>query len=170
MTDRPADDWTPGERARLDALPRERRPPASLKRRIGDDLRDRGFLGRAPRRTGPGGRALRWSGLIAAGVALFLAGAWVGRASGGGAAGGPVLVTGPELAPAERVQRTGSEYVESVARFALDLDSLPEVSASQGREVALNALRGAAEHVARIPGHGPRTRRALLELRSAGGE
>ena len=170
MTDRPADDWTPRERARLDALPRERRPPASLKQRIGDDLRGRGLLGRAPHRMEPGGRALRWTGRIAAAVALFLAGAWFGRTGGGGDAGGVVLVADPLLAPAERVQRTGSQYVESVARFALDVDSLPEVSALQGREAALNALRGAAEHVARIPGHSPRTRRALLELRSAGSE
>ena len=81
-----------------------------------------------------------------------------------------MLVTDPLLAPAERVQRTGSQYIESVAELALGIDSLPVASASQGREAALSTLRGAAEHVARIPGHDPRIQRMLLDLRSAGSE
>lgn len=169
MTDRPTEGWTPEERARLDALPRDRQPPPSLKQRIADDLRRRGKLRRSTRRTPPRRHALHWAGRVAAGTALFVAGAWFGRGSGG-EPGEVVLATGPLLAPAERVQRMGSRYIESVAEFGRVIDSLPAASASQGREAALSTLRGAAERVARIPGHHPRVQRMLLDLRSAGSE
>lgn len=170
MTDRSADDWNAEERARLDALPRDRQPPPSLKERVAADLRGRGKLGPSTRSTSPHRQALPWAGRVAAAVALFVAGAWFGRASGGGEVPEVVLVTGPLLAPAERVQRMGSWYIESVAELALGIDSLPAASASQGREAALNTLRGAAEHVARIPGHDARIQRVLLDLRSEGSE
>lgn len=161
------DEWSPEERARLDALPRERMPPTSLKGRISDELVRRGRL---RRRSRYGRHHPAMPGMVRAAVAtvLFLMGAVVGRVTTPAeraAAFAPA--TGPALAPAERVQRAGSQYVELVAGLAASVDSLAPGTASQGREVALSTIRGAAEYIARMPGHDPRTERILLDLRSA---
>lgn len=170
MNDGNETDWTRQERDRLDGLPRHRTPPPSLKRRIADELRARGRL--RPRTAVEGSRRAPVRHrvvLAAAAIVLFLTGTWVGRITVPESPPvGLTLVTAPALAPAERVQRLGTRYAEVVAELAAASDSLRPPSRAQGREVALSTLRGAAEQVARIGGHDPRTERILHELRAAG--
>lgn len=166
MTDHDHDEWSPEQRDRLDALPRERTPPPGLKDRIGEELVRRGRL---RRRSRAGGHTpiVRRTVRAAAALALFLAGGLVGRATAPGQSAERFApATGPALAPAEHVQRVGSQYVEIVASLAAAVDTLAPGTGSQGREVALSTLRGAAEYIARMPGHDPRTERILLDLRS----
>lgn len=165
MNDR-HDEWSREERARLDALPRERTPPSGLKDRIGEELVRRGTLRRRSPSGGPPPIVLR-TVRAAAAMALFLVGALVGRATAPDESTMRFApATGPDLAPAEHVQRVGSQYVEIVASLAAAVDTLAPGTGSQGREVALSTLRGAAEYIARMPGHDPRTERLLLDLRS----
>lgn len=162
--------WTPHERDRLDALPREREPPPALKARITDALRRQGTLTESSGARPSPPTASRWFLRAAATVGIFMAGALAGRITApGGSPTDFVPSTGSALAPAERVQRTGSSYVESVADLVGALGSVPPETAGQGREVALSALRGAAEYVVRLPGHDPDVERLLVELRAAEG-
>lgn len=158
MTDDRDNDWGPGERAALDRLARSRDPDPRLKERIRSQLRTRGAL--VPR------HAQRWR-LAAAGIALFVAGALTGQMLSRDARPGVVIATDRTLAPAERIQATGSEYVEMIAQLIVHQDSLPAGTAEQGRGATLSTLRGAAEYALRLPGLDHRTAEALAALRGA---
>lgn len=189
-------EWTQEERAAFERLSRERTPDPSLKERVRDGLRSRGKFGwdggsgageapsveseseRGDQRQAPdasrtfvrirgGGRS--WPLRIAAGLLLFLTGVLAGRLSSPPSPPAFAIATDPILAPAERVQATGTAYVETVARLVALGDSLPADAAEQGRGAAVSALRGAAEHAIRIPGLDAETQRALTALRAAGG-
>lgn len=166
MMDPQQNDWTRDERSRLEALPRERTPPAALKERISAELVRRGVLRRSSHSRRPDRRPPALARAAAA-AALFLAGALVGRVTTPVEPGEAfTAATRPGLAPAERVQRAGSEYVELVASLAAADGSVAPETVSQGREVALSTLRGAAEYIAKMPGNDPRIERILLDLRS----
>lgn len=152
--------WSPEERARLDALPRERVPDPRVKAGTREALCARGALASGGRR----GRA--WGLRAAAAIAIFLAGGLVGRATvRPDSAGRAIVATEAALAPAERIQHAGTRYVETVADLVTALDDLPAETRRQGQEVAVSALRGAADQVVRLPGHDGDTERLLLELR-----
>lgn len=162
--------WTPPERDRLDALPREREPASALKARITDALRRQGTLTESSGARPSPSTTSRWLLRAAATAGVFVAGALAGRITAPGASSTDfVPSTGSTLAPAERVQRAGSRYVESVADLVGALGSVPPETAGQGREVALSALRGAAGYVVRLPGHDPDVERLLVDLRAAEG-
>jgi hypothetical protein len=163
-------DWTPAERDRLNALPRESEPAPALKARIADALYRQGILAGPERVRTPRSSASRWTLRAAATAAVFVAGALAGHMTATeGSSTNFVPSTSSTLAPAERVQRSGSSYVESVADLVGALGSVSPETAGQGREVALSALRGAAEYVVRLPGHDPDVERLLFELRAAEG-
>ncbi|HEU0055065.1 MAG TPA: hypothetical protein VFQ39_17885 [Longimicrobium sp.] len=137
----------PAERAALDALPREREPGRLLEERTVRALRERGLL-RAP------GRRIRFpaawiGGAVAAGIALFLGGVTVGQWMGQRGADRVVAEIQRQNAQqaALLVQQTGSAYVNAMAAYASLSDS---ARGSQGREVARQMLRAAAEEVVRI--------------------
>jgi hypothetical protein len=73
-------DNDPDERLRLELarLPRELVPPKGLEARVVDALRERGWLAAAHPRPNP----WRLGGAVAAGLALLLAGFWLGRQGG----------------------------------------------------------------------------------------
>ncbi|HEY6321757.1 MAG TPA: hypothetical protein VJA16_09390 [Thermoanaerobaculia bacterium] len=75
-------------RRELARLPRELVPPAGLEARVVAALRERGWLAAARPRPSP----WRLGGAVAAGLALLLAGAWLGRQ--GGHRGPPPAVPG----------------------------------------------------------------------------
>lgn len=168
MSDMDAQNWTPEERAALEALPRERPPSALLEERIVRDLRREGLLRPpTPKRLSP----LRWwAGAAAAGVALFLAGFGVGQSRGSDRAF--ELVEAVREADAGQraalVQRTGSMWVTALAGLAEGAGD-EEAQDEAGREVALAALRGAVAELARLhPDDGRVARiRDILEERPA---
>lgn len=112
-----------------------------------------------PLRSAPRRVALR----AAAAVALFLGGALAGYALGTGSDDTPRFAAGDPLAAAAEVQRTGTAYVEAVARFrAIAADSAPD-AVGQARDVALAAVHGAAFELARLHPEDP-TARGILAL------
>ncbi len=181
---------TPDERAALDRLPRERDPGARLRERTLAEMRRRGAFataggpdGARPADSGAGtGRRVRWLIGTVAAAAVFAAGIAVGAAiaGGGDAAGTRAEAPVPDERPGGdaadpaatarlepgwtplRVQRSGTAYVEAIARLAQEGDAADP----QGRDAALGAFRGAAEHLARLGGHDPATRQVLLAARA----
>lgn len=98
------------------------------------------------RRSGRPRIALR----AAAAAAIFLLGALGGYALRPDSGGPARVVASDPLGAAAEVQRTGTAYVEAVARFrAIAADSAPG-AVRQAREVALAAVHGAAFELARL--------------------
>lgn len=149
------DELTPDERARFAALPREREPGRLLEERTVRALRERGLLqARAPVQA-DARRRLRFpaawiSGAIAAGIALFLGGLATGQYLG--ARHTQDVVTAVQRQDAQTaallVQQTGTAYVQALSRLAAD-------TTGQGREVAQQMLRQAANEVVRMNPNDP---------------
>lgn len=148
------DELTPEERARFAALPREREPGRLLEERTVRALRERGLL-HAPAQQADVRRRLRFpaawiSGAMAAGVALFLGGLATGQYLG--ARHTTQVVTAVQRQDAQTaallVQQTGTAYVQALSRLAAD-------STGQGREVAQQMLRQAADEVVRMNPNDP---------------
>jgi hypothetical protein len=146
----PVDELTPAEQAAFAALPREREPGRLLEERTVRSLRESGVL----RGSAAGPRRVRFpawmSGAIAAGIALFL----------GGLATGQYLAarnTRQVLGELQRhdaqqaallVQQTGTAYVQALTRLSQVSDTTR--GRAQGREVASQLLRAAADEVVRM--------------------
>ncbi len=104
-----------------------------------------------------------WAAGVAAALALFLAGVVVGQARAAATAGELVRAL-REATPSERpalVQRTGSLYVESLARLVDSQRSGEHASVGTGVEVGIAALHAAAVELARLHPEDPRLRRVL---------
>ena len=145
---------TPDERAQFAALPREREPGRLLEERTVRALRERGLL-HAPAQQDGVRRRLRFpaawiSGAMAAGIALFLGGLATGQYLG--ARHTTQVVTAVQRQDAQTaallVQQTGTAYVQALSRLAAD-------TTSQGREVAQQMLRQAANEVVRMNPNDP---------------
>lgn len=125
-------------------------PGPEFEERIVRALRDRGLLGRSR-----GSRRLgAWLSAAAAGVALFAAGIGVGEYHGAWRVTTALEADNQPDArhAAALVQRAGTDYVTAVAKLAeVAASGKDATEASQGREVAVSALRAAAvelQHVA----------------------
>lgn len=144
------DELTAEERAALEALSRERQPSRLLEERVVAALRNEGLL---RSRRSAGRRSGRWW-VAAAAVTLFAGGVATGQALAARATADTVaaVVEADARASAALVQRTGSAYVTALASMANQRGSgsLESADARQGSEVALAALRAAAEELARL--------------------
>ena len=152
------DELTPEERAAFAALPREREPSRLLEERTVRALRERGLV---HARTTQPGRRLRFpaswlAGAAAAAVALFMIGLQTGQSMGRRQATDElvrVVQANNTQQAALQVQQTGSAYVNALSRFASLADSTSPAQsrqAQQGREVAVQMLRAAANELVRI--------------------
>lgn len=130
---------TPHERALVSELPREAAPPPALKGRVTAELRQRGLIRSKKQVTLI---KARWLWQAAAVAVAFGVGLAVPRGIFG-------TNTHPEVeneAPAERVQRTGTLYVEALTALGTHTAPLSEAA----REAARNTLLGAAVASARL--------------------
>jgi hypothetical protein len=138
----------PRLREALAALPREREPGALLEERTVRALRARGLVtARARRIPAP------WlGGAVAAGFALFAAGLATGQWLGARQAADLVSTVRMEDSreAAMAVQRTGSAYVQTLARLAARSDTTGTPPPEPAREVAARMLRSAADELVRI--------------------
>ena len=143
------DDITPEFQAAFAALPREREPGRLLEERTVRSLRERGLL-QGPRRFRLPASWL--AGATAAGVALFAAGLATGQWLGARNTERVVAQVQEQSArqSALLVQQTGSAYVNALSSFAAVSDTARGAQAAQGRAVAVQVLRAAAEEVIRI--------------------
>jgi len=160
------DELTPEEKLQFDGLPKEASPSEFLWHRIVAPLRADGTLRRAAGRP-PGLR--QWvvvAASMAASVALFGTGVFVGHRMGSRSTERTLLAVREQVGAqlAQSVQETGTAYVSALVALS-DL-RLAEVSRNgpgspgssakatseigQGREAALGALYGAAFELARI--------------------
>jgi hypothetical protein len=142
-------------------------PGPEFEERIVRALRERGLLGRsrAPRRLGA------WLSAAAAGVVLFAAGIAVGEYHGVRRITAALDAENqPDVRHAAAlVQRTGTEYVTAVAKLAAVAASGKDANdASQGREVAVSALRAAAVELQQVAPDDPLTLRILDVVKPAG--
>jgi len=171
------DDWTPEERERLLALPRELDPDDGLEERTVRALRSQGLLHALP------GRVIRfplspaWIGMAAAAsFALFIGGFAMG--SWLEARHTTKVVTEMHEQDATRaaalVQQTGSAYVSAMAALAAATEGAkagnPQARGTdlaQGREVAVNALHAAANQLVRIAPEDPLAVRILAGMEKA---
>lgn len=145
------DALTPAERAAFDALPRERTPGRLLEERTVRALRERGLLTEpAPRRVRLPGAWI--AGAAAAAVAMFAAGMATGQWMGARSTERVVATIQQQNAQtaALMVQQTGSAYLNALSAFAQVADTAKGAQASEGREVAVQILRAAAEELVRI--------------------
>ena len=86
----------------------------------------------------------------AAAVAFFLLGVLAGRAWQPDPGAPPPISAGEPMAAAAEVQRTGTAYVEAVARLRAVAAGSEAGPVEQAREVALAAVHGAAWELARL--------------------
>ena len=163
------------EAAALRRLPRERRPPGHLRERVREELLRAGTLRRdseAARRRSQRDPRL-WLRLAAAVVVAFgfgvmLGGEWTRDDTSSPLP--PIAVAVDVSVPTDpgvRVQRLGSEYVSAVAALG---ESGPEATPEllEAKEAAFAALRGAAGHLADLPGQDPAVGDLLRALRASG--
>lgn len=149
---------TPAERELFAALPREREPGRLLEERTVRALRERGLL---HERT-PAVDARRrfrfpaaWiSGAIAAGLALFLGGLATGQYLGQQHTSEVVSQVQARDAQtaALLVQQTGTAYVQALSKLTADTTGGAN---RQGREVAQQMLKQAADEVVRMNPNDP---------------
>jgi len=144
-------------------------PGPELEDRIVAALRDRGLLGRtrASRRVGV------WLSAAAAGLLLFAGGLALGEYHGAHRITAALEADNqPDVRHAAAlVQRTGSEYVTAVAKLAEAAASGQNASdASQGREVAVSALRAAAVELQQVAPDDPLMLRILDVVKPAGAD
>ncbi|HET7230322.1 MAG TPA: hypothetical protein VFJ16_09985 [Longimicrobium sp.] len=152
------DELTPAERELFAALPREREPGRLLEERTVRALREQGLL-KAPAQQAETARRLRFpaawiSGAMAAGIALFLGGLATGQYLGARHAREMVsqVRTIDAQATAQLVQQTGTAYVQALSSLAADTT---RGANGQGREVAQQMLRQAANEVVRLNPNDP---------------
>ncbi|HET7461681.1 MAG TPA: hypothetical protein VFJ82_10540 [Longimicrobium sp.] len=155
------DALTPAERELFAALPREREPGRLLEERTVRALRERGLLqaAAAPPAVADARRRLRFpaawiSGAIAAGIALFLGGLATGQYLGQQHA--DRMVSQVQARDAQTaallVQQTGTAYVQALSRLTADTTGGAN---RQGREVAQQMLKQAADEVVRMNPNDP---------------
>lgn len=99
----------------------------------------------------------------AAAVAIFLIGALAGRSLPGDPEGPDRYVADDPLSAAAEVQRTGTAYVEAVARFRATGARSDPSAGGQALEVALAAVHGVTFELARLHPDDA-TARAILAL------
>jgi hypothetical protein len=141
------DEWTPAERAALDALPRTAQPGRLLEERTVRALRESGAL--RPRARLAFSRAWLAAG-VAASVALFACGIATGQWMAGRQAAGQMaeLRRADEARAAAAVRQTGDAYVAALSALAR--------TASEGggkastRAAATQGLSAAARQVLRV--------------------
>jgi hypothetical protein len=141
-------------------------PGPELEERIVGALRGRGLLGqsRASRRAGV------WLSAAAAGVTLFAGGLALGEYHGARRITAALEAENqPDLRHAAAlVQRTGSEYVTAVAKLAeVAASDKNGNEATQGREVAVSALRAAAVELQQVAPDDPLMLRILDVVKPA---
>jgi hypothetical protein len=144
-------------------------PGPEFEERIVRALRERGLLGqlgqsRASRPLGA------WLSAAAAGVVLFAGGLAVGEYHGVRRIAAALEAENqPDVRHAAAlVQRTGTEYVTAVAKLAEVTASGKDANdASQGREVAVSALRAAAVELQQVAPDDPLTLRILEVVKPA---
>ena len=142
---------TTSEKKVFETLPRDKMPNAALEDRVVGALQGRGVL-EAPRGRVIVLNARRFAAVVAASVALLAGGFAMGQWAGGRQAQTDDIVTpeASDISIAATLQRTGSEYVLALERFAELPDSVNGDVAVQGREVALTTLYTAADQIARL--------------------
>ena len=156
------DRLSPAERRALDALPRERDPGSLLEARTVRALKREGLLRRRPRF-----RLVLTPAWLAAGVAASLAifaggvtvGQWLGTRSTVQAIVAVEQANAMEVAAL--VQQTGSQYVAALAQLSQVPDSGNGEWVAQGREVALNGLYNAANHLIQVAPDDPLVARIM---------
>jgi hypothetical protein len=143
---------TPELRGALDALPRERDPGRLLEERTVRALRAAGAIERPVARGWRRIPAAWLTGAVAAGFALFIGGLAMGQWVGARQARELVELDriGDPRSAAMAVQRTGSAYVEALARLASFSDGGEAPQQVEGREVATRMLQAAADELIRI--------------------
>jgi hypothetical protein len=164
---------TPEEKMAFQRLPKEAEPSRILEERIVRSLRQEGILTPKTQEAGSaggGGRAARWFkpwmavASAAASLVLFGSGVVLGQWMGSQSTAQAFIQVREQDAAhlALRIQEAGSAYVSALAALselhgpgqrsgaAGDLASLADVDLDQGREVALGALYGAANELARM--------------------
>lgn len=147
---------TSSERELFAALPREREPGRLLEERTVRALRERGLI-QAPAQSQPVRRIpMAWmSGAVAAGIALFLGGLATGQYLG--ARNTEVIVGRVQQRDAQTaalmVQQTGTAYVQALSRLSQVSDTTR--GGGQGREVARQMLRQAADEMVRMNPNDP---------------
>ncbi|HYR09202.1 MAG TPA: hypothetical protein VEQ60_15570 [Longimicrobium sp.] len=146
------EEMTPELRRELAALPRERDPGRLLEERTVRALRERGLIETVK----AGGRVRRipmaWlGGAVAAGIALFASGIAVGQWMGTRATAQVVQAVQAQndRQAALLVQQTGSAYVDALSQMAALSDS-GRAAPAEGRELATQILRAAADELVRI--------------------
>lgn len=165
-------DLTPEEEMAFQRLPREAEPSRILEERVVKALRDEGVLGARQveaNRTG-GATGATWfrpwmaAASVAASLVLFASGVILGQRMGSlTTAEAFIQVREQDAAQlALRIQEAGSAYVSALAALGqlgadFHMEDRPSQSASlegvdlrQGREVALGALYGATNELARM--------------------
>ena len=162
---------TPEEEMAFQRLPREAEPSRILEERIVKSLRSEGFLGakqvEATRTKRAGGTWLRpWmaGAAVAASLVLFASGVFFGQRMGSMTTTEAFIQVREQDAAqlALSIQEAGSAYVSALAALGrLEVDgrrdeppgqsaSLEGVDLRQGREVALGALYGGVNELARM--------------------
>jgi hypothetical protein len=143
-------EWTPEERAALDALPRQMAPPPALEERTVGALRRMGVLGDVPRRARPGGAW--WVAAAAAAVAVFLGGVQVGQRQGTRLAVETITAVrgGDARDAAADVQRTAGAYLSALAILAERMPAADSAAVDQARQVVQAALAAAAREALRV--------------------
>jgi hypothetical protein len=141
----------PEIRSALATLPREAEPGRLLEERTVRALREAGVIA-APAARPRRFRAGWLGGAVAAGIALFVSGVAAGQWMGARESRALVEAVRAEDSRAATlaVQRTGSAYVQALARLAASGDSAGAAADPQGREVAAAMLRAAADELLRI--------------------
>jgi hypothetical protein len=152
MNSQPEDEMLPVElRDALAGLPREREPSALLEERTVRALRAQGLLAAKPSRRIRFPRV--WMAAAAAAcVALFASGVAMGQWLAMRESREVIAQVQAQNArqAALMVQQTGSAYVSALARLQQVADTTNPVQRKQGRDVAVQALRAAANELVRL--------------------
>lgn len=144
-------------------------PGPEFEERIVRALRERGLLGQSGHSRGSR-RLGAWLSVAAAGVVLFAAGIAVGEYHGARRIAAALDAENqPDVRHAAAlVQRAGTDYVTAVAKLADVAASGKDANeASQGREVAVSALRAAAVELQHVAPDDPLALRILDVVRPA---
>ena len=150
--------------AALAAIPADSPPPRGEEDRTVRAIRRRGLL--PPSRW----KRVGWyAGAAAAAALCFVAGARYGQSRGARA---PSLASSPRasdaVVAARLVQRTGSDYVTALVRFAVLSRSAPaDQRVAEGREAAATTLCAAAAQLPRMTSSGGATPAACDTTRAA---
>lgn len=148
---------TADEREALEGLPHERMPSRMLEERIVHELRARGHLRSRPAWRVPA--SWRVAAAIGA-LALFGSGVAVGQRMDHG----EEMVPRDGLTAALHVQRTGTEFVNSIS--AIVESSADRSQLAQAEQAALATFLGAASEIARLAPDDPLANEVLRALQN----